>query len=300
MLVCVDWASVDGNREPNWGEFGAACQRLGSRAAVAIIRGAWGTQRDLTLQRDWHKAHDAGLVCGAYLYLRLPRPGFNASPENQADAFADNLGAAPRKRTLVPALDVEDTGLPPELELEWVTRAWSRLRDIYGAPPIIYTSNRVWKEDLHDLPSVEMGQSALWVAKPWPVEVRTSAVLSDKLFEGGKNEPVVPGPWGPKNWWMHQYQGDAFPVPGFTKTVDLSRFKVMRTGEVGHRVQWVRDRLSLPNTGAAAVAATYDVEMVKRVRTFQGDKGLSVDGIIGPETFAALTWSGWTPTVTKA
>jgi hypothetical protein len=307
VLVCVDWASVDGNKPPDWNSFGAACTANGGRAAMAIIRGCWGTQRDLTLARDLEKAWDAGLVVGAYLYLRMPNAGFFAPPETQVDAFAMSYGTPPpRPRSLVPTLDVEDTGLwnqghgpAARQELEWVTRAWSRMRDIYGAPPMIYTSDRVWTEDLHRLPSVEMSQSPLWVAKPWPIDVRRPAQLSDALFKDGRNDPVVPGPWGDRNWWLHQYQGDALPTPGFSKTVDLSRFRVMRVGEVGARVAWVRDRLALPNVGTPPVAV-FDADMLRAVRTFQADKRLEVDGIIGPQTFAALSWSGWKPTVLAA
>jgi GH25 family lysozyme M1 (1,4-beta-N-acetylmuramidase) len=287
MLIGIDYASVDGNAPPDIQKWKAACAASSSRAAVAILRGAWGAQRDLTIQRDWRRLIDAGLTCGGYLFLRNPQPGFDATPEDQVHAFADNMGTL-NDRNLVPTIDVEDAShVAAEAELEWVHRAWTAMRDVYGVPPMIYTSDRVWREDLGNLPAGEMTDSPLWLAKPWPWQVRTAPHLSSSPFDAGKLDPAVPAPWGVRNWWLHQYQGDAFPVPGFTSTVDLSRFNVMRTGEVGARVAWARTRL-----GLGGLRATFDGDMVKRVREFQLEKALVVDGIIGPKTFAALAWVG--------
>lgn len=285
MIVGFDYASVDGNRPPNLVDFQAACARAGSRAGFAIFRACWGTQPDLTVQRDWHRAIDAGLICGAYLFLRLPHQGFKGSPEDQVHVFADNMGSL-TERDLVPTVDVEDTGLPAEQELEWVHRAWQAMREIYGVPPMLYTSDRVWREDLHNLPAGAMVDSPLWLAKPWPQDVRTPAQLGGDRFASGKLDPVVPQPWGAGNWWIHQYQGDAYPAPGFTSTVDINRFRLMRIGESGARVAWVQRRLRMPS----GTPAVFDGDMMRRVRAFQSDRHLVVDGVIGPATFAKLSW----------
>ncbi len=289
MLVGIDYASVDGNAPPDLTKFKAACAASSSTGSVAILRGAWGTQRDLTLQRDWRRLIDAGFVCGGYLFLRMPQPGFSGSPEDQVHVFADNIGALSH-RNLVPTIDVEDSppSLSPEAELEWVRRAWDAMKAFYGVPPMLYTSERVWREDLDNLPAGEMTESPLWLAKPWPWQVRSAPHLSSAPFDSGKLDPLVPLPWGsPRNWWLHQYQGDAYPVPGFTSTVDLSRFQVMRQGESGVRVAWVQHRLGYP----ARDVGMFDADMVRTVRTFQLEQGLTVDGVIGPRTFAALAWT---------
>jgi len=288
MLVCVDWASVDGNGPPDFETFKRVCTERGSRAVIAIIRGAWGIQRDLTVVRDWKRAMDAGLICSSYLYLRMPIRGFSATPEQQVAAFAESvqsLGTLGSKRDMAPCLDVEDSGLPAVQELELVRRAWAEMQRAFGVPPVIYTSARVWAEDLHNLPAADLTTSPLWLAKPWPWKTRSPAVFSG--VDGVEFDPTTPPPWGPHNWWMHQYQGDAYPVPGFTKTVDLSRFRMMRVGEIGQRVAWVRQRLGLP----AGNGALFSIDMVKPVREFQMRKGITVDGVIGPQTFAALTWT---------
>ena len=289
MIIAVDYASVDGNPTPDYAELKRACSAAGSVPRVAIMRGAWGTARDLTVQRDAPKALDAGMICGAYLYLRMPQEGYSASPADQVHAYADSLqGMAIVGREgkwLAPILDVEnDTGAGAQETMKHVQDAWHELVKLFGVPPIVYTSNRVWTEILRNLPAGDMTQSALWLAKPWPWKERSLAILSGEPFANGNFNPTVPSPWGADNWWMHQYQGDAKPCPGFAKTVDLSRFKTMRQGESGRRVEWVAKRVGLR-------AAVFGPDMVKAVRSFQMARTLEVDGIVGPQTFAALTWT---------
>jgi GH25 family lysozyme M1 (1,4-beta-N-acetylmuramidase) len=281
MIVGVDFAAVDGNDYVKWPKYMSACSSAGSTASIAIFRGAWGTSPDITVQREWKRAQSYGLVTGAYLYLRMRA---DQAPQDQVHVFADNLGSITSK-DLVPIIDVENTGLPAEAELEYVHRAALEMRAIYGVWPMIYVSDRVWHEDLHDLPAGELTDCPLWVAKPWPWAERTPGQLSGSLFATDHYDPIVPKPWGWGNWWMHQYQGDAVQVPGFTHTVDLSRFHVMRQGEIGVRVAWVQRRMGWP------VTRTFDAAMAARVRTLQSDHALAVDGVIGPRTFPLIAWT---------
>jgi GH25 family lysozyme M1 (1,4-beta-N-acetylmuramidase) len=277
MLIGVDYASVDGNLPPNFEEFKRSCAIAGSTASIVIIRGAYGASRDTTVRRDLSRARDAGLTCGSYLYLRMS----GSTPEEQVHAFSDNVGPL-RASDLVPIIDVEDTRLSAEAELEWVHRAWLEVRRLYGAPPMLYDSARVWAEDLNNLPAGEMVDSPQWVAKPWPWPVRSPAHLAP--FAPGQYEPKVPPTWGPGNWWMHQYQGDAVWVPGFSSTVDLSRFNVMRPGEVNARVGWAQRRLGMQ------ITSVFDAVMMTVVRSYQLSEGLAPDSVIGPKTFARLAW----------
>ncbi len=281
MIVGPDYASVDLNTPPDWGAFRASVIAAGSRAGFAIFRGAYGTWPDPVVTRDWHRAQDAGLITGAYLFLRMRT---DQSPEDQVHVFAEHVGTL-RMGDLVPAIDVEDTGFDAATELSWVHRAWTAMRQIYSVSPMIYTSARVWTEDLHDLPAGEMIDSPLWVAKPWPWAVRTPARL--ETLNGYL--PAVPKPWGPNNAWLYQYQGDALPCPGFSHTVDLSRFLVMNPGEAGARVAWVQKRLGIP------VNFAYDSAMFTAVKRYQQQLGLAVDGAIGPVTFTRLAWSAAYP-----
>lgn len=286
MIIGVDYASVDGNMSPDWSAIANACRKAGSMLGFAIIRGAYGTMLDSTIGRDWNRARAAGLTTGAYLYLRLKQ-----SPVDQVHVFADNVGELTSK-DFPPFIDVEDNGVTAEEELRIVSAAWDEMVKIYGVSPAVYTSNRVWTEDLKNLPPGRIKDSPLWLAKPWPWAVRSQARLA---FDERLYLPAVPAPWGDqKCWWIHQYQGDAYPCPGFSNTVDLSRFHLMRLGEAGDRVKWVQHRLHMTPTGVFG-RSTLDVLV-----EFQSEHGLVPDGVIGPKTFAALCWSRCDPDAPRA
>lgn len=292
MLVAFDHASVDGNTPPGLAEFQSACQAQGSRAVIGIMRANYGMSMDATFRRDLQACLQAGLQVGAYLFLRTPRVGYAATPEDQVHAFTDNvLGLLRPPYCLPPIVDVEEDWheeIVPDPTgqrwREWLHRAWLALTHAWQVPPMIYTSNRVWMELLHNQTAGDMVDSPLWLAKPWPWQIRTPARLSGEPFATGKYDPPVPGPWGSGNWWLHQYQGDALPVPGFANTVDLSRFHVMAVGEVGPRVEWVQRRLGMVASG------TFDVAMETRIRAFQRAEGVAADGVIGPVTFGRIAW----------
>jgi hypothetical protein len=107
-------------------------------------------------------------------------------------------------------------------------------------------------------------------------------------FAGG---PPVPPPWGDsRNWWIHQYQGDAVRLPGFpTGNVDMNRFNTMLKGETGDRVKWVQRRLGIAQNGR------FDDVMESYLLAFQDKKGLmsiGVDlGVVDLKTFVSLCWS---------
>lgn len=281
MIIAVDFASVDRNIRPSYSQMATFCQQYGSSLRMAIFRGAYGTMPDATVQDEWRRAQDAGLITGAYLFLRM-KPEQPAI--DQVHAFANTVRTL-TARDLPPVVDVEDAGYPAEKELAVVHEAWTAMRDIYGVPPMIYTSARVWAEDLHNLPAGEMVDSPLWLAKPWPWQVRSPAMVNPVPFQNGDYDPKVPPPWGSGNWWLHQYQGDAKPTPGFSSTVDLSRMRTMSYGEVGPRVGWIQRRLGMPITNI------YDSTMGSRLKDFQTSKGLVADGVIGPLTFTQIAWT---------
>jgi GH25 family lysozyme M1 (1,4-beta-N-acetylmuramidase) len=282
MDIFVDYASVDANQPPDWVKLKTAASGAGSTLTGVIFRAAYGTWPDPVLARDWRAARAAGLVAGAYLYLRMS--DLHMDPEDQVHALANNLGVI-TDQDMVPTIDVEDTGMAPADELEWVHRAWQAVHDIYGVAPMIYTSARVWTEDLDGLPNADLVKSPLWLAKPWPWAVQTRAQLSPGPFLGGKYAPAVPRPWGAGNWWLHQYQGDAKPVPGVTNTMDLSRFNPMGQGERGERVAWVQARVgATPDGSFGPVTAA-------ALRRFQADHSLPATAVVDPKTFVALMWA---------
>jgi peptidoglycan hydrolase-like protein with peptidoglycan-binding domain len=283
MFIFIDYASVDANRPPDWTKLKAAASGAGSTLSGVIFRGAWGGSPDPIIARDWMNARSAGLITGAYLYLRMQGQSLLA-PEDQVHVFADNVGTL-TDRDLVPAIDVEDRGLTAPAELEWVERAWREMVSIYGVSPLVYTSDRVWSEDVNGLASPELQTSPLWLAKPWPWHIHTPAQLSPGPFQSGQYAPPVPRPWGAGNWWLHQYQGDAYPTPGITNTVDISRFNPMGQGERGVRVSWVQRRIG------AAPDGVFGPQTAVALRQFQSSHMLVADAIVGPQTFVALMWA---------
>src|SRR5262249_25930527 len=63
----LDTASVGGNRNPKWVQ-----AKVQGAIRFAIIRSNWGIYPDSVFARDWPKIKEAGIVRGAYLFLRFP------------------------------------------------------------------------------------------------------------------------------------------------------------------------------------------------------------------------------------
>jgi lysozyme len=284
MILGIDTASVAGNENPDWSR-----AKTEGPLGFALIRCNFGQRPDADFNRDWPKLKEAGLLRGAYFFLRFPRNGDAVpTPEAQARTWIDTLGPL-EAGDLPPALDVEfpgkgrsETGLSAETCLEGVLSAHALLKKAYGVPPLIYTSARVWRDDLANLPAPDLAESPLWLAR---YRFDAGPAMRDtSVFEDGKLDPPVPPPWGDAtNWWIHQYQGDATDFPGFPSgKVDVNRFNSLRPDATGDRVRWVQRRLALPETGV------FEATMKTSVRAFQTKRGLADDGAIGPRTFAAL------------
>jgi GH25 family lysozyme M1 (1,4-beta-N-acetylmuramidase) len=245
-----------------------------------------------------------------------------AAPDVQAEAFVKTVGDLVERGMAVdfpPSVDVEFpgskrphgekdskgndddprpgrffTGMSAKECLEWVRKAWDVLHDHYGVAPIIYTSWRVWHEDLEEIAAFSgLIESPLWLAayvwkKGQPAKRDPKWNVSwhaPPYFVGEHGDPNVPTPWGDKtNWWIHQHQGDASGFPGFNQ-VDMNRFRSMVKGARGDRVKWVQRRLGIDENG------NYDDAMFDAVVDHQKSFGIDpANGVIGPRTFATLCW----------
>jgi hypothetical protein len=256
VILGFDYASVDGLRP----DFAAA--RAGVGARFVIIRAGWGTWSDPCWQRDRVAAHDAGLVLGSYLTLR-----WDQDPAEQAKALCATLGT-PAATDLPPAVDVEfpagrvATGLTAAAALDHVLVAVATIGKLHGTC-MIYTSARVWHEDMDNIAAPGLAMSCpLWVKTPYPYRAREPLHLVTGRWE-------VPAPWcatAAAPTVIEQFQGDAIGVPGFPGTVDVSRFVVP-----GASNPWIAARLAGLSTSE-----------------FQTKHGLASDGVIGPRTFAEL------------
>jgi lysozyme len=284
----IDTASTDDNLKSDW-----ALAKARVPLELAIVRANQGTAPDPHFRHHWPRLKAAGLVRGAYLFLRFPHPRRDrpASPVAQARAFIATVGNLDQSE-FPPSLDVEfpdpgrkATGMTARQVLDGVRAAWRVLRDCYGVPPIIYTSRRVWCDELDNLPAADLVESPLWLT-PYIERRRRPAIYDPRRFAGGRCNPPVPSPWGdPTNWWIHQYQGDATRLPGFRGIVDMNRFNVAVKGATGDRVRWLQRRLGIPQSGV------FDAGTERALRAFQTSKGITADGVVDPRTFAYLCWS---------
>jgi peptidoglycan hydrolase-like protein with peptidoglycan-binding domain len=297
-ILGIDYASIDDNAPPNWSLVKQPAAD-GSTVQFAILRATYGDWIDTTYLRDYSGIKAAGLVRGVYMYPRYRNgQGVQMTPELLVETLLQALkqGGYERGKDLPPAIDIESGGSPtafgasPEDALKWYERIYELLKADLGIAPMIYTSGRVWTEDLRNL-MTEMTDCALWLAKPWPWPLHTTAQRSiTQAFANGAYDPVVPIPWGGGNWAISQYQGDAWNYPGVTKVsgttgqVDCDRFHTIKEGAKGPYVAWCQHRLAVTADGQFGPKTT------QAVKTFQAKQCLVADGIIGVRTFALLCW----------
>lgn len=280
MYLGVDIASVDGNKPIDWTKAKAAGVRF------AIFRGTYKTWEDPTWKQEADRARAEGIVVGAYLFPVMDKSA--PSAEEQVVAFAKACGTAYKLGDLPPTLDVEfpggiaKTGRTREELLEWIKSAVAALKQSFGIWPMIYTSARVWDgEDTDSLNADATGflDCPLWLARyVWATKQEAHTDASTLAL------PPVPHAWGAENVWIHQYQGDAIHLPGFTATEDLNRFFDLRKGSQGARVKWLQAKLKINVDGDFGDATENAVFALQRVN------GLVPDGVVGPRTFAYACW----------
>jgi GH25 family lysozyme M1 (1,4-beta-N-acetylmuramidase) len=290
MVFGMDTASVGGNKDVSW-------QRAKADGPIsfALLRAAWGTAPDTFFLDQWEPLKKAGIVAGTYMYLRFrtEKHGAAPTPAAQAKAWLELLkGRITPKQDFPPAIDVEfpkkgavETKLTaPEL-LDGIREAWKIIADHFGVAPMVYTSARVWREDLKNLPAPDLSESPLWAVR-YVCQGNKPAVRNMTTIT--KSSPKVPPPWGDgESWFLHQYQGDALSLPGFAAgKVDMNRFHVITRGDSGGNVRWTQRRL-----GMAKQTGDFDEATETTLRAFQSKSGLSVDGVLGPKTFARLAWA---------
>lgn len=289
MAIGPDYASIDRNVKPDF----ALAKKAGARFAIPrAIYGRPVTAESAVPFRDpvWALDKDeivaAGLKRSAYLFLCYPQSTVSTpEPEEQAHAFIDYVNLDPYS-DYVPMLDVEEASdvINAVAMYAWTLRAAQVLRQAYGAWPGIYTSARVWAENLNHHSPGPLLNCPLWLAKPWPWLANTPAHL-----DGAPTySPTLIPEWG-NAWALYQYQGDAIDFPGFSSTVDVSRFRIYSKGATGAQVVWTQNRLGITADGL------FGPQTEAAVKALQLEHGLTADGIVGPDTFAPLCWSNPAP-----
>lgn len=298
-ILGIDSASIDNNEPPNW-TAAKAPSSDGSRLQFAILRGTYGDWVDTDFLRDFAGLKAAGIARGAYMYPTFKNgQGKLVTPDALVAALLRGLSQAGYEagKDLPPAIDIESAGSPTAFgqsaatAMQWYERIYDLLKAEFGIAPMIYTSGRVWREDLDNL-MTDMIDCPLWLAKPWPWKIRTPAQRSiTQAFSSGAYDPEVPIPWGGGNAWIHQYQGDSLGWPGIERPakqpgqVDCNRFLLAFKGQKGARVKWIQRRVGV------AVDGDFGTQTQQAVKNFQKSKGLLDDGIVGIATFAPLCWT---------
>lgn len=284
--IGIDYGGVDGNASPDFG----AARRAGVR--FVIPRAVYGrrvsgqvSKAPVYIDPVWARDKDAikaaGLKRSAYLFICYPKAGVvTPEPETQAQAFIDYVKLDP-SIDFMPMIDVEEAApnLTGEQMFTWTCRVVEALRSHYGTWPGMYTSARVWIENLHSHSPGPLLNCPLWLAKPWPWLVKTPIHLDGAP---AYNPTLIPE--FSNQWFFYQYQGDATDCPGFTRTVDADRFRVFGKGSRGAHVVWAQKRLGVTADGI------FGDQTEDAVKELQKSHALAVDGIIGAATFAPLCW----------
>jgi peptidoglycan hydrolase-like protein with peptidoglycan-binding domain len=274
--IGIDIASVDSNGTPNW----SAAIQQGNLRFVGL-RAVYGLTPD-----PWYPTYrtqlDAMGVPNFPYLIMTPNLG---TPEAQAQAALTAVGTL-NNHYFPLALDVEGNrnGLTPAEWLDWVTRAYTVIRNALGVPPLLYTSQEYWidPDGMNNLPAPQLADCAGWW-KYYPGPVDASANYSPAYVDA-LAPPPSPPPWNGQ-WIVQQYAGDAINFPGFKSTVDMDRLNVQQQGAQGSSVKWVQQRLpGLTIDGIFGPATT------AAVKTFQGQKKLTADGIVGLDTVQLLSW----------
>lgn len=167
-----------GQPDPDW-------RAIRESGVVGVyLRAFEGKDLDPTFETNRREALDAGLLVGAYQYLRARHRG--AWQAEQLLVALGDLGPG----ELPPAVDCEELDGRTVVETQACLLAWlERARWTMGAMPVVYTYPDFWQRRLGGGVLSELARYDLWIA-----------------HYGVKN-PTVPRPWGAAVLW--QFEGDA-------------------------------------------------------------------------------------------
>lgn len=293
----VDYANTDTINKPGIDGFTKA-KAAGAR--IIIPRGVFGrpaggqtpVYRDAYWARDKDDIVAAGLKRSSYLFVCVPTKAYpnTPSPEVQVDAFCDYVQldgptSGQKPHDLVPFFDVEQHSdlISADEYYDWILEVAKLLRSAFGAWPGMYTSDRVWTEELKGHAAGQLANCPLWIAKPWPWPVKSPVHLDGAV---GYSPTTIPQYGDATNWIVYQYAGDALGMPGFSPgATDTNRVNLIKRGSKGTIVKWIQAR-----AGNLAVDGDFGPKTEARIKDLQAAYALTADGIIGSDTFTLLSW----------
>jgi len=293
----IDYANTDTINKPGVSGFTKA-KAAGAR--IIIPRGVFGRPangqspvfRDSYWGRDKEDIVAAGLKRSSYLFVCVPtkaRPN-TPDPAVQVAEFCDYvqldrpaLGQAPHD--MVPFFDVEQHSdvISANEYYDWILEVAKLLRSAFGAWPGMYTSNRVWTEELKNHAAGQLVNCPLWIAKPWPWAVNTPVHLDGAP---GYSPTTIAAFGDTTGWFLYQFQGDGTGMPGFAPgAVDMNRANLAKRGSKGTIVRWIQVR-----AGQLAVDGDFGPKTEARIKQVQAAYALTADGSVGVDTFTLLSW----------
>ena len=172
---------------------------------VFVKASDFGNQ-DPLFQQHWAESKNAGMLRGAYHFLRE-----TPDPQRQVDVFLQALGGDPGE--LPPVLDIEVPGMKAAAKVAAAAQFWLHaVESQVHRRPIIYTAGWWWDPNMFingSYPNWAPGYR-LWVAH-WPLKHNVPA--ADQLDQG-QLTPILPKSW--PSWMFWQYSGDLAEVAGIT------------------------------------------------------------------------------------
>lgn len=268
----VDWATVKSNG--------------GTFAYVKATEGT--TYTNPSYNQQYAGSRNAGLIRGAY-HFALPN---NSTGTAQADWFTTHGGGwSGDGWTLPPALDIEYNpygatcyGLSQSAMVSWIRAFSDEVHATTGRYPTIYTTTDWWTSCTGNSSSFG-ATNPLWVARY------------------ASSPGTLPAGWSAETIWQYASSGT---FPGDQDTFngtysDLQAFArgdggtpppaatwpTVQQGQTGERVKTVQYLLNAAGS-SLTVDGAFGPATTSAVNSFQSAHGLSVDGIVGSQTWEAL------------
>lgn len=205
-----------------------------------------------------------------------------AHPSNSAVAEADHFlrivadaGGFNKTEDLL-VLDHETRGSSPAHDSEWAQTWCAHVRQKTGVLPVVYTYlSFAWEGRCEGL-----GEYPLWIADP----------------SRPAGNPRVPSPW--KSWLLHQHSengGIDHDVYNGTKWAGHvasnggTTYPLLRQGSTDDMVKVLQEKLNAHGAKPKLVGdGNFGLKTEAAVKVFQKANKLTVDGIVGPQTWGAL------------
>jgi hypothetical protein len=274
--IGIDIAASEG-KGANW-----QLAKTSGHLRFAGLRCTYGTTPDAGYKAYVQELDAARVPHFPYLFNR-----WNVgTPEDQAHAALDAAygGVSPNWHSFPLCIDVEGdrNGLTANQAYDWLLRIYDVVKASIGVEPLIYTSKVYWEDPdgMNNHTATELAQCPLW-PKFWPVPVRAPAVYDPAVVDALPYPPTPPQFEGVP---ITQYQGDALGYAGLLSTCDMDRILVVKQGDKGGSVRWIQRRVG------AVVDGDFGPITAQKVKAFQTARGLAADGIVGLDTWQALSW----------